>query len=346
MARRNGPLKTVNLALQGGGSHGAFTWGVLDRLLQEERLDVEGISGASAGAMNGAMVAQGFFRGGREGARRALERFWLRIGEIAGLNPLYRTLADRLLGVWGLDPRPGGGWFDAMSHAFSPYDLNPLNFNPLREVLEDLIEVDAIRSCAEVKLFVSATNVETGRVRIFSHEELTLDALLASACLPFAFHAVEIDGAPYWDGGYMGNPAIFPLIYNCESRDVAVVQINPLLRPGTPKTATDILNRVNEITFNAPFLAEMRAIAFVQRLIEQDQLKGEAVGRLKSMRMHLIGAEDRLRALGAASKMNADLGFLLELKALGRAAAELWLKQNWAALGKRSSVDLRKVFLT
>lgn len=340
MAHRVEVQKTINVALQGGGSHGAFTWGVLDRLLEEERLDIEGISGASAGAMNGAMVAQGFYRGGRTGARAALERYWRRVSEIAGLSPLHRSLAERLLGVWG------GSWLEAASRAFSPYDLNPLNLNPLRDALEDLIEVPAIRSCLEVKLFVAATNVETGKVRVFSKHELSIDALLASACLPLGFHAVEIDGAPYWDGGYMGNPPIFPLIYECESRDICVVQINPMLRKGTPRTAADILNRMNEITFNAPFIAEMRAIAFVQRLIEQDQLKGEATNRLKHMNMHLIAAEKRLRDYGAASKMNADLGFLLELKALGRATAARWLRKTWDDLDVRSSVDVRKVFLS
>jgi NTE family protein len=339
MARRNGVRKTVNLALQGGGSHGAFTWGVLDRLLEEERLDIEGISGASAGAMNGAMVAQGYYRGGRVGAKEALDKFWRRISEIAGLSPLHRSLVDRLLGLWG------AGWLDSVSQAFSPYDVNPLNLNPLRDVLEDLIEAPAIRSCVEVKLFVAATNVETGKVRVFSKQELSVDVLLASACLPFSFHAVEIEGTPYWDGGYMGNPPIFPLIYQCASRDVCVVQINPLLRRGTPRKAADILNRINEITFNAPFIAEMRAIGFVKRLIEQDQLKGEAVGRLKNMNVHLIEAEKRLREYGAASKTNADLGFLLELKKLGRATASRWLRQTWDDLGERSSVDVRKTFL-
>jgi NTE family protein len=340
MAPRNGVQKVVNLALQGGGSHGAFTWGVLDRLLEEERLDIEGISGASAGAMNGAMVAQGYFRDGRAGARAALDRFWRRVSEIAGLSPLHRSLVDRLLGVWGT------GWLESAGRAWSPYDVNPLNLNPLRDVLEDLIEAPAIRSCVEVKLFVAATNVETGKARVFSKRELSIEVLLASACLPLNFHAVEIGGTPYWDGGYMGNPPIFPLIYECESRDVCVVQINPMLRRGTPKTASDILNRVNEITFNAPFLAEMRAVAFVQRLIERDQLKGEATSRLKRMNIHLIEAEKRLREYGAASKTNADLGFLLELKELGRATAARWLRRTWDDLDERSSVDIHKVFLS
>ena len=339
MQTSGGVLKTINLALQGGGSHGAFTWGVLDRLLEEERLDIEGISGASAGAMNGAMVAQGYFRDGRAGARAALDRFWRRIAEIAGLSPLHRSLTDRLLGVWGAN------WLETVGRTFSPYDVNPLNLNPLRETLEDLIEAPAIRSCAEVKLFVAATNVETGRARVFARHELDIDVLLASACLPLSFHAVEIQGAPYWDGGYMGNPPLYPLIYECESRDICVVQINPMLRKGTPRTATDILNRINEITFNAPFIAEMRAIAFVQRLIEQDQLKGETTARLKRMNIHMISAERRLREYGAASKTNADLSFLLELKALGRATASRWLARTWDDLDERSSIDLRKTFL-
>ena len=338
--------KTINLALQGGGSHGAFTWGVLDRLLEEDRLWVEGISGTSAGALNAAILAQGFVkRGGRQGARDELDHFWGRVSELARFSPVHRSAVDHVLGNWNIDGSPGSVWLDLVERVFSPYQLNPMNLNPLRDLLTDLLDVTAIQACDPLKLFVCATNVETGHARIFTRDEVTLDALLASACLPFAFRAVEIEGVPYWDGGYMGNPVIFPLIYYCDSRDVAIVQINPLVRKGTPRSATEIVNRVSEISFNSSLIAEMRAIAFVQRLIEGKHLKGKAVARLKRMHIHMIGNEEKMRALGVTSKMNADLDFLLYLKQLGRTTAEEWLKANWAAIGERSSLDIRATFL-
>ena len=339
-------IKTINLALQGGGSHGAFTWGVLDRLLEEERLSIEGISGTSAGAMNAAILAQGFVkRGGRQGARDELAFFWRKVSELARFSPVHRSPFDLVLGNWNIDGSPGSLWLDLLEHVFSPYQLNPMNLNPLRDLLADHLDVPAIQDCDRLKIFICATNVETGHARVFKRHEVTLDVLLASACLPFSFQAVEIDGTPYWDGGYMGNPVIFPLIYYCDSRDVAIVQINPLLRKGTPRTATEIVNRVSEISFNSSLIAEMRAIAFVQRLIEGDHLKGKAVGRLKRMHIHMIGAEDKMRGLGVTSKMNADLDFLLYLKGLGRATAEAWLKANWDDIGHRSSIDIRATFL-
>jgi NTE family protein len=338
--------KTINLALQGGGSHGAFTWGVLDRLIEEERLWIEGISGTSAGALNAAILAQGFVkRGGRQGARDELDYFWGKVSELARFSPVHRSAFDHVLGNWNIDGSPGSVWLDLVERLFSPYQLNPMNLNPLRDLLTDHLDIAAIQACDPLKLFVCATNVETGHARIFTRDEVTLDALLASACLPFTFQAVEIDGVPYWDGGYMGNPVIFPLIYYCDSRDVALVQINPLVRKGTPRSATEIANRLNEISFNSALIAEMRAIAFVQRLIEDKNLKGKAVARLKHMRIHMIGNEGKMRALGVTSKMNADLDFLLYLKELGRTTAEEWLKANWAAIGERSSLDIRATFL-
>jgi NTE family protein len=338
--------KTINLALQGGGSHGAFTWGVLDRLLEEERLDIEGISGTSAGALNAAIMAQGLVnRGGRQGAKDELDMFWRRVSDLARFSPVHRSAVDHVLGNWNIDGSPGAVWLDLVERVFSPYQLNPMNLNPLRDLLVDHLDVAAIQACDRLKIFVCATNVETGHARVFQRHEVTLDALLASACLPFTFQAVEIDGVPYWDGGYMGNPVIFPLIYFCDSRDVAIVQINPLVRKGTPRTANEIVNRVSEISFNSSLIAEMRAIAFVQRLIEGKSLKGKAVARLKHMRIHMIGNEEKMRALGVASKMNADLDFLLHLKELGRTTAEDWLRANWAAIGERSSLDIRATFL-
>ena len=233
-------------------------------------------------------------------------------------------------------------WFQ---HLLSPYQSNPLGLNPLHTVLSELIEEPAIQGCTSIKLFIAATNVETGRARVFWRHEVTLDVLLASACLPFTFQAIEIDGVPYWDGGYMGNPVIWPLIYNCDSRDIALIQINPLERKGTPKTSIEIVNRVNEISFNASLMAEMWAIAFVQRLIADGSLIGEDAKRLK-LNIHMIADEERMRALGATSKMNGELDFLLHLKSLGQNAADSWLKENWGHIGERSSIDVRSVFLT
>jgi len=337
--------KILNLALQGGGSHGAFTWGVLDRLLEEDNLVLEAISGTSAGAMNGAALLEGHCKGGNKGARQALDRFWNGIGEMAGFGMPQRTMLDQMLGNWNLDFTPGAMMMDAWQRLFSPYQTNPFNFNPLKDLLAKMLDIDAIRACKAIKLFVCATDVEAGHARIFAREELTVDVLLASGCLPFTFQAVEIGGKPYWDGGYVGNPAIYPLIYNCASPDVAVVQVNPLTRPGTPETPTEIINRLNEISFNSALIGEMRAIAFVQHLVEEDHLKNEEAARLKSMNMHVIGAEEEMRKLGAASKLNASMDFLLHVKEIGRVAADAWLKQNWDAINVRSSIDIKTMFL-
>jgi len=337
--------KGVNLALQGGGSHGAFTWGVLDRLLEEERLAIEGISGTSAGAMNAAMLMQGWSKGGRKGARRELETFWRRIGGLALFTPMLRSMFDRVAGNWNIDRSPMTYYMDLFHQAFSPYQSNPMGVNPLAELLKELVDEKTIRSCEPFKLFITATNVETGKPRVFRRHEVTLKTIIASASLPATFQATEIDGVPYWDGGYMGNPVIWPMIYDCQSRDVILVQINPLVRPGTPTSAVEIINRVNEISFNSSLSAEMRAIAFVQRLLDDGLLKEGAERDLKRMHIHMIAAEQAMVELGAASKMNAELDFLLYLRDLGRETAAEWLKANWEAIGQRSSVDIRKTFL-
>jgi NTE family protein len=341
---KSGPHR-VSLALQGGGAHGAFTWGVLDRLLEEDGIIIEGVSGTSAGAMNAAALAAGYADGGREGARRALDRFWISTSKRAVFSPFQRTLIDRLLGRWDLDNSPGYFWFSLLGRLFSPYQTNPLNHHPLRAILADQIDMDAVRACQALRIFVTATNVRTGRPRIFGQDDLSLDALLASACLPHLYQAVEIDGEPYWDGGYMGNPAIWPLIYRCATPDVVLVQINPLLRDGVPRTAFDIDNRMNEIAFNASLMHEMRAIAFVQRLLEQGALKEPFATRYKNMRIHMIGDEDGMKALGVTSKFNAERGFLEHLKAAGRACAERWLEATNGDLGVQSSLDVRGTFL-
>jgi NTE family protein len=340
-AKPNHKVKKINLALQGGGAHGAFTWGVLDRLLEDERIEIEGISGTSAGAMNAAALMQGWVDGGREGARKALNTFWHRISDFSRYSPVQRGLFDRLMGNWNLDTSPGYLMMDTIGRMLSPYQMNPLNWNPIRTALEEEIDIPRIRRCHSMQLFVSATNVHTGKIRVFDRKDISIDALLASACLPTVFQAIEIDGVPYWDGGYMGNPAIFPLIYGCESPDVLIIQINPLERRTTPRTTAEILNRLNEITFNSSLLRELRAIGFVHRLIHQDMLHGDHVSKLKMMHMHMIDSAHIMEDLGGSSKMNADLEFLLYLKEFGRAQADQWLEQHFDAIGRRSSLDIK-----
>ena len=334
--------RPLNLALQGGGAHGAFTWGVLDRLLQDDRIVIEGVSGTSAGAMNAAVLVQGYEEGGRDGARAALDGFWHRISALSHLAPVQRNPFEVFFGNWNLDHSPGYLWLDAISRMMSPYQFNPLNINPLRDVLDDAVDAPRLSASTAVKLFVSATNVRSGKVRVFENREVTVDALLASACLPFLFQAVEIDGEAYWDGGYMGNPALFPLIYGCDSPDIAIVQINPLYRDDVPKTAAGIANRVNEISFNSTLMREMRAIAFVRKLIEDEGLDP---AKYKRVNMHLIGDEADMKELGVSSKLNADWAFLQHLKAIGTRTADRWLDMHFERIGIDSTCDIPSVFL-
>lgn len=335
-------VRTVNLALQGGGAHGAFAWGVLDRLLEEDRLAFEGVSATSAGAMNAAVLAYGLTLGGREGAKRALAGFWRRIARSSTLSPLQPSVFDRITHNHALDASPGFVIFDLVTRLLSPYQFNPLNFNPLRRVLEDCVDFEVLRQRSALKLFISATNVRSGKIRIFRNEELSADAVLASACLPFLFQATQIDGEAYWDGGYMGNPAIYPLIYGCETRDVVVVHINPIERPEVPRTAPEILNRMNEISFNSSLMREMRAIEFAIRLIDEGRVVDN---RLKRMKIHSIEADEVMRGLGVESKLHPDWGFLQELHAVGRETADAWLAAHFDAIGTDSSVDIRARFL-
>ena len=335
-------VKTVNLALQGGGAHGAFGWGVLDRLLEEESLSFDGVSATSAGAMNAALLAYGLAAGGRDGARTVLENFWRKIANAALFSPLQPTLIDRMMHNHSLEMSPAFMMMDIMTRVFSPYETNPFNYNPLRKALEQIVDFEKLRAESPVRLFLSATNVREGKVRVFKNEEITADAVLASACLPFMFQAVEIEGEPYWDGGYMGNPALFPLIYECDSHDIVVVHINPIMRSETPKTARDILNRINEISFNSSLMREMRAISFVTKLIDDETIPD---GRMKRMFIHSIENEDFMRKLGVSSKMNPDWEFLTHLRDIGRESAEEWLGRNYDDIGKRSTVDISEKYL-
>ena len=335
--------KTLNLALQGGGAHGAFTWGVLDRLLDEDHLSFEGVVATSAGAMNAAVLAYGMTQGGRRGAQKALANFWRRVSHAAAFGPLQPSPLDRIVGSRALEHSPAFVVFDLVTRLMSPYQFNPLNFNPLRRVLEDSVDVDAIRKsrCA-IKLHICATNVRTGKVKVFDNDAISIDAIMASACLPFLFQAVEIDGEAYWDGGYMGNPAIFPLIYSSASPDVLIVHINPIEREEVPKTATEILNRINEISFNSSLLREMRAIAFVTKLID---MKAAGAMDLKRIFVHGISDDEAMRKLSVASKLNADWEALTDLRDRGRERADEWLRGNHDAIGQRSSVDIEARYL-
>ena len=331
-------VKAINLALQGGGAHGAFTWGVLDALLEDERIVIRAISGASAGAMNAVALAEGYAEGGREGARKQLRSFWERISDRARFSPIQRGVFDRLMGNWDIEDSPGFQWFDWASKVLSPYATNPLDLNPLRDVLRDEIDFTKVRACSAIRLYICATNVETGRVAVFDQTKLDAQHVLASACLPQMFQAVEIDGVPYWDGGYLGNPALFPLYHASDSRDILIVQITRMLRKGTPRTAQEIESRLSEITFNASMIAEIRAIEFVQRLIDQGCTLPGDYARLF---MHRIDADKALGDLKASSKINAERSFIENLFKRGRKAGKSWLAENYAALGNRDTIDLK-----
>ena len=331
--------KIVNLALQGGGSHGAFTWGVLDRLLEEDRVSFEGITASSAGAVNAVVLAHGLASGGREEARQALKLFWQRWSKTASNAMLQPSLIDRASGKFGLENSPGYLFMDALSYFTSPYLYNPLNHNPLRNLLEDAIDFERLRQQSAVKLFLCATNVRTGKVKVFKAEELSPNHVLASTCLPLLMHAVEIDGECYWDGGFSGNPAVFPLIYGCEARDVVMVHLTPAERPEVPVTSHAIMNRMQEIGFNAALIREMRAVAFVTKLIDEGRLTDG-----KRMLIHVIEAEDVIRQFPGSSRLNNDWEFLSHLYEIGRARAGKWLAANFKRLGVESTVDLEEKY--
>jgi len=333
--------KTIELALQGGGAHGAFTWGVIDRLLEDPGIRIEAVSGTSAGAMNAVVLAHGLETGGVEGARQRLERFWRAVSDAGRASPLQRTPLDCMLGRWTLDWSPGYVALDLMSRLVSPYQLNPFDYNPLRDVLAAAVDFDAVNRCSAVRVFVTATDVETGQAAVFRQPDLTADTVLASACLPFMFKAVGIGGRHYWDGGYMGNPALFPLVDECPSRDLVLVQINPVFRAGPPTTAPDILNRLNEITFNASLLNELRAIVLLKELIDSEGLEDE---RYRSMRLHRIHGAEALCDLGVSSKLNTEWAFLEHLRDAGRAVAGAWLERNRDRLGVESTMDVEALF--
>lgn len=335
--------KPVNLALQGGGAHGAFTWGVLDQLLEDGRIQFEGVSGTSAGAMNAVVLADGYHKGGRDGAREALYDFWYAVSQMGHFSPIKRTPFDILFGNWSLDHSPTFAFFDMLSRMISPYDINPANTNPLRDLLQETINFENVRLCDAFKLYISATNVHTGRVKVFERHEMSAEMVMASACLPYLFQAVEIDKVPYWDGGYMGNPVLFPFFKDCSTNDVVIVKINPIERKETPKSAQEIRDRINEITFNASLMREFRAIDFVRRLIERGSISDEEYAYTL---VHIINDHtDEMKDMGASSKLNSEWAFFQHLHDLGRDSAAHWLEQHYDKVGHQSSVDLRALFL-
>ena len=322
-------VKRVNLALQGGGAHGAFTWGVLDHLLEDGRLAFSGVSGASAGAVNAVMLADGLARGGPEEARKRLAEFWRAASIGGGLPGPQRAVLDRVLAMFPVGGSPVQVFVDAMSRMMSPYDFNPLNINPLKDLIGRFVDFDAIRGYADMELFISATNVHSGRLRVFRREDISADVVMASAALPHVFRAVEIDGEPYWDGGFTGNPAILPLV-SSNNDDVLLVQIAPLRRDDTPTSARDILNRVNEISFSSSLAAELRALEYVGR--------GRHASGVNVHRVLLEGLDKRLNG----SRLKTDYDFFALLHRAGRRAARRFLDRHFEDIGHRSTLDLVK----
>ncbi len=330
--------RKITLALQGGGAHGAFTWGVLDRLLEDETIEIQGISGTSAGAMNACALAHGFLDG-RLGAKQALHDFWRRISDVgaAAFNPYQSTPFHSINRAWNMDWSPASIWLEVMAQFVSPYQLNPLDSNPLRDLLNASFDFERLRQADSIKLFICATNLQNNKLKIFRNTELTAETILASACLPQLHRAVEIDGAYYWDGGFVGNPVLKPLISTCQADDVMIVQLNPTKRDSLPVTSKDILDRLNEVTMNSSVMRELDHINTITRLVERGIIKDK---RFRKIYFHRIADPEVMGTLGVSSKNNTAWNFLTYLKEAGRDAAEGWLSENGNKIGKRSTLDL------
>ena len=334
-------MRKINVALQGGGSHGAYSWGVLDRLLADDRIEIEAVSGTSAGAMNAVVMAEGLVEGGREKARAQLSDFWRRIAyrvpssQIEGWSNDWTKAWEK---AWTLDQKATtaavSSWWSQFA---SPYQFNPLNINPLRDILLSEVDFNRVRSCTQMQLFISATNVRTGQIKVFTGDEVTADAVLASACLPTVFHAVEIGSEAYWDGGFMGNPAIEPFFTTCSASDLLLVQINPIRRDEVPRNPQDIANRVNEISFNAPLLRELRHVEFVNKCLRRGELKESGY---REIFLHRVGGGADLQSYPASSKFDGDLELIEALHNLGFKAMELWLAENFEKIGQVSTMPL------
>lgn len=368
MAARIVPL---DLALQGGGSHGAFTWGVLDRLLEDETIEVAGISGTSAGAMNAVALAAGLMEDGRAGARRTLRLLWEQVAKMTPWQAvdLFGSAPESMSAAYNPWAEFGRSWGEAWQSTaktwsdnlqqwwprtlrsnLSPYQFNPLNLNPLRNMLEKTIDFERVRSCHKTRLFIAATQVRTGSLRIFRQHEVTIDVVLASACLPLLFQAVEIGGEAYWDGGFAGNPSLLPLITESPADDLMLVQINPRIRPDVPTAAADILDRMNEVTFNTSLLKEMRSIGLIRQLMAAEgrpahDYQSPVFKRIASLRLHRIDGDSRLSLLGAGSKLDTRTEFIGNLFENGCAAADEWLANHRRKLGRQGTVDPAREFV-
>lgn len=341
---RRAPRETrIDLALQGGGSHGAFTWGVLDSLLEDGRLTPDGVSGTSAGAMNAAVLATGYAQGGAPAARTALAAFWGDVGGAPGCMRHPSVSSGGAMPAWmaNRDAWPGYALWESWLQLWSPYQSNPFNLNPLRDIVERHVDLQALRH-GPLKLFLTATSVRTGQPRVFQGHDLSVDALMASACLPQSCQAVVIDGEPFWDGGFAGNPSLWPLIYGTATHDLLLVQINPLVREALPTTAVAIADRLNEITFNASLVAEMRAIAFVQKLMREQRVDPS---HYKNLRLHRVADEAGLAPFDASSKLNTEPQFLKTLFTLGREAGQRWLASHVGDVGHRGTIDPAEAYL-
>jgi NTE family protein len=338
--------KPISLALQGGGSHGAFAWGVIDKLLEDGRLQIEAVSGTSAGSMNAVALAAGA-ADGPEGARQKLHDLWQAVSASGQrFNPLGKMPWQNDNPMGDVMTSMASMWFRSVTHMFSPYQLVPNGFNPLKDVLVEQVDFERMNQVSKIKLFLAATNVRSGKVKVFGiNEKITPDMVMASACLPQLFRAVEVDGEHYWDGGYMGNPVLYPLFYYTKTADVLIVHINPIERAGPPTSADDILNRVNEITFNSSLIKELRAVHFVQKMMDEGWIKEEFLDRLKYVLMHSLRADLALADLSVDSKFSSDWGFLQMLRDRGRASSADWLAAHCDAVGVRSSVNLATEFL-
>jgi NTE family protein len=330
--------KTLNLALQGGGAHAAFTWGVLDRLLEENQLSIEAISGTSAGAIQAVLLSLGLATGNRTNARQLLEKFWKKVSSSAKSTALQPSLLDKALNNYNLDFSPNFIANELATQLFSPYQLNLLNINPLEEILEEIIDFKKLKTHGKIKLFINATNVKTGKIKIFSNDNLTIKSLLASACLPHLYKAVEIDGEHYWDGGYTGNPAIFPLT-KVNSKDVMIVQVSAFNIDDVPTLSQNIKHRINEIIFNETLSRELKSILHMQKLLNGSALPAETA----NFRFHLITASDILSSISFVSKMNTDWNFLIHLRDIGRQSADDWLNIHYDKIGIKSSTEIEKL---
>ena len=332
-------IKNVNLALQGGGAHGAFAWGILDKILEDGRLNIDGLCATSAGSLNASVFSYGRLKGGNDGARHALYDFWQDVSKARVHYSDIPTPFDNIFLYWNLSI------FDTFSRIFSPYQFNPFNVNILRDILIKHVKFDELKAANSTNLFISATTVRTGKVRIFNSCEISLDVVMASACLPYLFQAVKVGDEYYWDGGYTGNPAIFPLFYKGTTKDVIVVHINPIIRSKLPTNSNEIMNRINEITFNSSLLHEFRAVAFVNKILEKGWIKDEYRHNLREILVHSIRADESLHDFNVSSKFDTHWNFLISLRDLGRIKAKEWLDENFDAIGERSTVDLHKNFL-